>query len=92
MPCEMRRHEVGVLDAYAEAKCSHVSKRRDSMAKLRQDKIRACIVAGVQTFERAIIVALATNPAQRGHPLFIDTIVDPVVFERNEKLAFECVP
>jgi hypothetical protein len=85
---EVRRHELGVLDAHAKAERADAAQAGDAFVELREHQIGARLVARVELGERGGVVAGA-RPADAAQ---VGLIGEAEVVEGREELAIERVP
>ena len=82
-------HEVGVVDADAEAERSHLGGVADLVSDGGDHLGGPDVVAGVDVGQFRDVVPLATPPRDTGQ---VGGVVDAEVVERREQALLECVP
>lgn len=86
---EHARHVARMVDAHAEAQRAHLRRIGHVLPELREDQVRALIVAGEHVAQSRQVIALAAPPL---HGPQIDAVVDAVVGKRAQVLLIDGVP
>ena len=86
---ELLGHELGVLDADAEAEGSHPPHRCDLVEQGLQNDSEAGVVAGIDVGERRRVVPGASLPP---HRVEVGLVVEPEVLERSQQPSFQGFP
>ena len=86
---ELRRHELGVLNADTETEGAHRGRVISETRYFLHDLSRPSICTGVQAAQCLNVVALAATPGDVGE---VESVVDAEIHEGREALLVDGIP